>query len=164
VADTSVDLRRRASVGAWRLGVGRPGTGASGVRASYRDAREALDTAARLGLPGPVIDAADLLVYRVLLRDRAAITELVEELLAPLRVARGGAAPLLATLSAYFDSGGNAMQTARSLHLSVRAVTYRLDRVARLTGHNPADPTQRFALHAAVLGARLLDWPDWPGS
>jgi sugar diacid utilization regulator len=154
-----VELRRRADVGAWRLGLGRPAPGPSGVRTSYQDACEALDTAARLGLPGAVIDSADLLVHRVLLRDRPAIAELVEGLLGPLRGARGGAAPLLATLSAYFECGGNAMQTARQLHLSVRAVTYRLERVARLTGHHPADPAQRFALHAAVLGARLLGWP-----
>lgn len=45
------------------------------------------------------------------------------------------------------------------MHLSVRAVSYRLDRVRQLTGHHPDDPGQRFTLHAAVLGARLLGWP-----
>jgi hypothetical protein len=44
--------------------------------------------------------------------------------------------------------------------MSVRTVTYRLAKVKALTSHDPADPTQPFALHAAVLGARLLDWPD----
>jgi DNA-binding PucR family transcriptional regulator len=41
----------------------------------------------------------------------------------------------------------------------VRTVTYRLARVAEVTGFSPARPDQRFDLHAAVLGARLLDWP-----
>ena len=50
--------------------------------------------------------------------------------------------------------------TARRLHLSVRAVTYRLERVATLTGYDPTDPAQRFTVHAAVLGARLLGWPQ----
>ncbi len=50
-------------------------------------------------------------------------------------------------------------ETARRLHMSVRTVTYRLAKVKTLTGHDPADPAQRFSLHAAVLGARLLDWP-----
>jgi DNA-binding PucR family transcriptional regulator len=44
----------------------------------------------------------------------------------------------------------------------VRAVTYRLDRVRRLTGHDPTQSTQRFTLHAAVLGAKLLGWPATP--
>lgn len=49
--------------------------------------------------------------------------------------------------------------TARRLSISARAVTCRLDRVQRLTGYAATDPTQRFTLEAAVLGARLLDWP-----
>jgi DNA-binding PucR family transcriptional regulator len=52
-----------------------------------------------------------------------------------------------------------ATDTARRLHLSVRAVTYRLDRVRTLTGYDPTDPAQRFTMHAAVLGAKLLGWP-----
>jgi DNA-binding PucR family transcriptional regulator len=43
--------------------------------------------------------------------------------------------------------------------MSVRTVTYRLAKVRTLTGYDPADPTQLFTLHAAVLGARLLEWP-----
>jgi len=39
-------------------------------------------------------------------------------------------------------------------------VTYRLDRVRSLTGYDPTDPDARFTLHAAVLGARLLGWPE----
>ena len=86
--------------------------------------------------------------------------ELVETLLTPLRRARGGAEPLLRTLEAYFAAGGNASLSARSLHLSVRALTYRLEKIADLTGRDPADPAQRFELQTAVLGARLLNWPS----
>lgn len=43
--------------------------------------------------------------------------------------------------------------------LSVRALTYRLERIHRLTGADPADPTHRYTLQTAVIGARLLDWP-----
>jgi DNA-binding PucR family transcriptional regulator len=99
-------------------------------------------------------------VFPVLLRDREAITDLVDTVLGPLRTARGGPHPYLETLSVLLDHQGNYTATARALHLSVRAVTYRLDRIQTLTGYHPGDPTQRFTLHAAVLGARLLDWPD----
>ncbi len=157
--DAAVQLQRRADVGRWRLGLGRARTGARGVRASYDEARSALELAERLSLDRPVVDGADLLVYQVLLRDRSAITDLVTAVLTPLLGARGGAEPLLATLRAYFDAGGNSARAARALHLSVRALTYRLDRVHALTGHDPAEPDQRFTLQAAVLGARLLGWP-----
>jgi DNA-binding PucR family transcriptional regulator len=82
--------------------------------------------------------------------------------LSPLTRARGGAEPLVTTLQAYFDTGGVATETAKRIHISVRAVTYRLERVHTLTGYDPADPAHRFTLQAAVLGARALDWPEKP--
>jgi sugar diacid utilization regulator len=153
-------LPRRGQAGHWQIGVGRSGIGADGVVASYREARDALDLAGRLDLDTPVVDARDLLVYNVLLRDRGALADLISSTLNPLLGARGGAVPLLETLAEYFAAGGNAALTARALHLSVRAVTYRLDRVRELTGHDPARADERFALHVAVLGAKLLGWPE----
>jgi hypothetical protein len=152
-------LRR---LGSLRVGVGRPRAGPTGVARSYEEAQEALELAGRLGLDDPVVEAASLLVYRVLLRDRGAIAELVDGVLAPLAQARGGAQPLLDTLAAYFQTGGVAAETARRLHLGVRTITYRLDRVRALTGYSATDPAHRFTLEAAVLGARLLDWPTTP--
>lgn len=142
-----------------QVGVGRTHPGPGGILRSYEEARGALELAASLGLTEFVLDASDLLVYQVLFRDRAAIIELVDTVLGPLNETRGGARPLLDTLAAYFASGGVAAETARTLFLSVRAVTYRLDRVKHSTGYDPRDPAQRFTLEAAVLGARLLDWP-----
>jgi hypothetical protein len=153
--------RMTAGLGSgWQIGVGRPGSGPAGVRVSYDEARDALDLARRLGLTAPVVMATDLLVYTVLLRDRAAVVELISTLLTPLMSARGGARPLLDTLSAYFAAGANAAAAARALHLSVRALTYRLERIAQLIGRDPADPEARFALQAATLGAQLLGWPE----
>ncbi|HEY7361572.1 MAG TPA: helix-turn-helix domain-containing protein [Streptosporangiaceae bacterium] len=146
----------------WRIVVGRPYPGPSGVVRSYEEAVEALDIAERLGLPEPVASAEDLLVYQVLLRDRTAITDLVRTVLLPLGAARGGAAPLLATLAAYFAHGGVAAAAARDLHLSVRAVTYRLARIRDLTGRDPGLPADALTLQVAVIGARLLDWPATP--
>ncbi|HTT51796.1 MAG TPA: helix-turn-helix domain-containing protein [Streptosporangiaceae bacterium] len=146
----------------WRVAFGRPYPGPGGVRRSYDEAGDALDVAQHLGMPDPVVDAADLLVYQVLLRDRPAITDLVGALLTPLAGARGGAGPLLETLQEYYASGGVAAEAARRLHLSVRAVTYRLARVRELTGYDPADPAQGLALRVAVIGARMLDWPAVP--
>ncbi|RFU22540.1 PucR family transcriptional regulator [Geodermatophilus marinus] len=146
----------------WRAGVGRAHPGPQGVARSYLEALEALDVAARLDLPQRVTHARDLLVYRVLLRDEEAIADLVGTVLGPLTAARGGPVPLLRTLETWFAAGRNSAETARRLHLSVRAVTYRLERVRELTGHRPGDPAADLPLQVAVTGARLLDWPRTP--
>ncbi|MFC4590885.1 PucR family transcriptional regulator [Sphaerisporangium corydalis] len=153
----------RANLGSgWRVGVGRPHRGPGGVVTSFREASDAIELGDRLGLRPQVLKASDLLVFPVLLRDRAAIEDLVATVLGPLREARGGPEPLLETLEAVFGAQGNQTAAARRLAISTRAVTYRLERVRRLTGFSPDDPTQRFTLETAVLGARLIGWP--PGA
>jgi sugar diacid utilization regulator len=154
------ELRRLRRGGPWRVTVGRPHPGAYGIARSYEEAREALTMARTLNLDARVTHADDLLIYRVLTRDQPAIVDLVHTVLGPLSLARDGAEPLLDTLSAYFEAGGVATEAATRLHLSVRAVTYRLDRVRTLTGYDPTSPAHRFTVHAAVLGARLLGWPQ----
>ncbi|MFD5016210.1 PucR family transcriptional regulator [Streptomyces chartreusis] len=142
-----------------QVAIGRAQPGPGGVVHSYEEALNALELAERLELEEPVLRAADLLVYPVLTRDRQAMADLVGSSLGPLTTARGGAGLLLDTLIAYFDSGCVAAEAARRLSLSVRALTYRLERIHKLTGADPADPAHRYMLQTAVIGARLLDWP-----
>ncbi len=144
----------------WRVAVGRPYVGAHGVARSYQEAREAMALVERLHPDADLVPTRDLLIYRVLGRDRAALTDLVESVLVPLQQARGGAAPLVDTLEAYFASRAVATETARRLHVSVRTVTYRLARVKSLTGLDPRIPVEGLTLQASVLGARLLPWPS----
>jgi DNA-binding PucR family transcriptional regulator len=141
------------------VAAGRAFPGAYGVARSYEECRESLTFADRLNLDDDVVHAGDLLVYRVLGRDQAAIVDLVRDVLGPLAQVRGGPELLLETLQEYFAAGDVATEAARRLHVSVRTVTYRLSRVAQLTGYRVSQPEQRFALQTAVLGARLLDWP-----
>jgi len=42
----------------------------------------------------------------------------------------------------------------------VRTVNDRLYRIKALTGYNPTEATHRFAPQAAVLGAKVLTWPE----
>lgn len=142
-----------------RVAIGRAQSGPGGVVHSYEEALNTLELAERLELEDPVLHAADLLVYPVLTRDRQAMADLVLNSLGPLTAARGGAEPLLRTLATYFDAGCVAAEAARRLSLSVRALTYRLERIHKLTGADPADPAHRYLLQTAVIGARLLDWP-----
>lgn len=151
-----------SGVKAHQVAVSRSRPGPSGIVRSYQEARGTLDLAERLELSAPMVDAADLLVFQVLGRDRAAITDLVATVLGPLEQARGGPAPLLDTLRSYCATGCVSTATARRLGISVRAVTYRLGRIRQLTGYDPTDPDQRYTLQTAALGARLLGWPAQP--
>jgi len=142
-----------------RVAVSRRHAGPLGISHAYAEAVDALDLAARLALDDEVVQARQLLVYRVLLRDESAMNDLVEAVLGPLTATREGPARHLETLEAYFSQGCNTTAAARALHLSVRALSYRLQRVHELTGHRPGDPAHQLALRVAVTGARLLDWP-----
>ncbi len=156
------ELSRLRAGGPWRVSVGRAHPGVYGIARSYEEAREALVMATRMRVDRAVVDTRDLLTYRVLARDQPALVDLVHAVLSPLTTARGGAAPLVETLVAYFECGCVATTTATTLHLSVRAVTYRLRRVRTLTGFDPLDPAHRYTLQTAVLGAQVLDWPARP--
>ncbi|MFC7220118.1 PucR family transcriptional regulator [Streptomyces polyrhachis] len=147
---------------AHRVALGRGHAGPTGVVRSYEEALAALTTAARLALEGPVLRAAELLVFPVLMRDREAMADLVRTVLGPLTTARGGAEPLVETLRVYADAGYVNAEAARRLGLSVRTLSYRLDRIKALTGYSPTDPLHRFTLETASLGARLLTWPARP--
>ena len=146
----------------WRAAISRAHSGPLGISRCYAEALDALRVADRLALPDRLVHAHQLLVYRVLLRDEEALADLVEAVLGPLVTARDGAERLLPTLQAYADSGGSTAGTARALHLSVRATSYRLQRISALTGLSTGAPEDRLALHVAAVGARLLDWPRRP--
>ena len=93
-----------------------PAAGADGVVTSYREARDILDLADRLGIEEPVLAGRNLAVYRILLRDKRLLADLVDSTLGPLRTARGGAAPLVDTLLAYF-----ALRRRRRAHAPARS-------------------------------------------
>lgn len=146
----------------WRMAVSRSRPGAAGVRLGFEEARATLEIAERLALPAPVVRAEDLLIYQVLGRDREPMRELIRTVLLPLEAARGGAAPLLATLRTYLSTGGVAVHAAQQMHLSVRALTYRLDRIKELTGRDPGDPEDQYVLETALRGALMVGWPHTP--
>ncbi|WP_279581228.1 PucR family transcriptional regulator [Fodinicola feengrottensis] len=87
------------------------------------------------------------------------MADLIRSILTPLNDAQNGPEPLLDTLEAYFQACCCSTEAAKTLHLSVRAVTYRLHRVRVLTGYDVDNPDDRLALQVAVAGARLLGWP-----
>ncbi|MFJ9697077.1 PucR family transcriptional regulator [Kitasatospora sp. NPDC101183] len=165
VLDAFADLTLRPGPGyrpVVRVATGRRHSGASGVLRSYEEALDALDYAGRLDLPASNLRAEELLVFPVLMRDRAAMADLVGSVLGPLTESRGGARPLLDTIVVHSESAYVNAEAARRLGLSVRTLSYRLERIKALTGYDPADALQRFTLETAAMGARLLNWPEQP--
>jgi hypothetical protein len=145
-----------------RAGVGRAWAGESGPMRSYLEAIDCLEVADRLALSTSISRADDLLVFLSLFRNRALLDDLVRSVLLPLEGMRGGAPDYLETLQAHFDSYGVATATARVLHLSVRGLTYRLERIRGVLNHDLDDPQQRLTVELALVAAQLLNWPATP--
>ncbi len=157
--DTARDLVRvleESEPGPWQVAIGRPHAGPVGLVRAYEEARDSLDLARRLGWTDRVVRYEALLPYRLLTLDPTTAVEMVEEILGPLQRARGGIEPMVETLEGYFAESGNVSATGRRIHLSARAVVYRLERIAQLTGYSPQDPEARFVLEVAVRARRLL--------
>jgi hypothetical protein len=84
-AELAHQLLTVLGTGKWQLAVGCGHPGLRGLATSLDEARGTLEHAEKLGFTAPVLNAADLLVFPVLLRDREAIVDLVTTVLGPLR-------------------------------------------------------------------------------
>jgi hypothetical protein len=149
-------LLQDAEPGPWRVAVGPIGDGARGIAVSFAEALRAVELAALIDLPLGAVPVEALAGHRLLERDPQAFGAVTERVRAQLGTVRGGAEPLFRTLETYLDTGANTTETARRLHLSPRAVTYRLDAIRRATGLDPRRSPDRFTLEVAAIGARTL--------
>lgn len=145
------------------------GTGTVGVASSdglrgdrlvsaHREARRCLDTLVRLGRAGEVSDPAGLGVARLLLGDNDPehVAAFVETMVGPVRAwdERRGTG-LVATLEAWFATGGHLKDTASLLHVHPNTVTQRLERVGELLGAGWREPGRSLDLQLALRLARL---------
>ncbi|HVT21524.1 MAG TPA: helix-turn-helix domain-containing protein [Mycobacteriales bacterium] len=158
-AVAQVVARLRESTSGLEAGVGRSRSGEAGPMRSFREAADCLLLGERLGLSGDAAYADDLIAYLALARDPDLLVELVTSVLTPLAGLRGGAADAIDTLQAYLDNHASATATARALHLSVRGLTYRMERIQGVLSRDLDDSQQRLTVELALLAARLLDWP-----
>ena len=98
-----------------------------------------------------VLRATDHAADLVIARDPVVADDLVRSLLGPLiDLPEQRRVPLLETLSAWVLQPGHHTVLADELHVSVRTVRYRVDRLRELLGDVIDDPTQRLALGLAV--------------
>jgi sugar diacid utilization regulator len=159
--DAVVHMLDDSVEGPWHIGVGGTHGGPGGLLRSYREALNAIELAGRARLSDRVAYFERLLPQRLLASDPGVCGALASITLGPLERARGGGEPLIETLVAYFATGGNVESAARRLHLSPRAVRYRLDRIASLTGRSVFEPDDRFVLELALRCRAFVG--DTPG-
>jgi DNA-binding PucR family transcriptional regulator len=99
------------------------------------------------------VESDSLLPERALAGDPPARRILVERIHRPL--AALSQAPLLATATAYLDSGGSLEATARALFVHPNTVRYRLGRIADVTGYDLTEPREGWAARIALAIGRL---------
>ncbi|MDW3219197.1 MAG: helix-turn-helix domain-containing protein [Acidimicrobiales bacterium] len=131
----------------WWVGVGGRADDLGAVDRAYQEAREALGLcrlfgSARVG----VYDT--MLAHRVLAGSPEVAAELVAAVLGPLE--RSSRGDLLETLETFIAHGGNMAAVARAMALGPRTVSYRLDRIAELTGWSAREADGRFTLELAL--------------
>ena len=109
---------------------------------------DAYDTVGAFGLLLPFVSGPDIDIVAA----RQRMTAFAVTLLGPLEEhdARRGS-ELVATLEAYLQLGGALAQAAERLSIHRNTLSYRLGRIAELTGRDLNDPATRFLMQAALI-------------
>lgn len=140
------------------IGVGRAVEGLSGLRDSYREARQALMMARRLAEPNPLY-FGELKVYRLLfqLEHSPELEAFCHEMIGTLiAYDRAQGTDLVETLSAYFAHKGNLSQTAEALFVHRNTLLYRMERIREISGLDLDNPETRLSIQLALRAWRLL--------
>lgn len=146
-------------------GVGQPAAGLVELRKSYRQAERALQMSAdlRAGSDGCTLYFGDLSLYRLLLSvdDPQELQRFCDETLgAVLEYDGRHEGELIRTLDAFFTNNGNLARTADELCVHRNTLSYRLSRVADITGMDLEDAETRLMLHLALKVRRVLKATD----
>jgi carbohydrate diacid regulator len=130
------------------IGIGRFHPGLPGLARSYQDARAALSLGRRLGLSQRVycLDELGAAAF-VGISDERTKLELAVRLLGPLDSEHG----LLATLQAFFEENCCPSTTAKRLAIHRNTLSYRLDKVASLSGLDPRRFDDAIQIRLALL-------------
>ena len=160
-SSSSAVLKRLAGDTAGRsvsVGVSGEIIGPSDLPGAAQQAIDALERAkVARGTPVAVYDDPLALGIRGLLlrlRDDPALQEFVAAVLGDLpgEDRRG---VLAETLEVYVECGGAQSETAERLGIHRNTLSYRLRKIADLTGSDPGSPEGRLALHLALIARRL---------
>lgn len=138
------------------LGIGQPVARLLDVRASYRQAAQAMNLEQRLRHNKPQVYAS-LGVYRLLLplAETGELRAFAEQVLGKLLRQENDKVHLLETLRAYFQNRSNVMKTARALYIHRNTLLYRLERIRELGGFDLDDAETRLMLQLALRAHEL---------
>lgn len=140
------------------IGIGRSVDALSGLRDSYRQARQALSMARRLADPNPLY-FGELNVYRLLfqLEHTPELESFCREMIGTLiEYDRAQGTDLVETLSAFFAHNGNLSQTAEALFVHRNTLLYRMERIREISGLDLDNPETRLSIQLALRARRLL--------
>jgi GAF domain-containing protein len=152
------DVRATLERAGVRATVGVAAASPENLRPAYDEARRCLDTLLTLGRSGEVSDPAGLGLARLLLGENGPeeLAGFIETTLGPVLAydaARG--TELVATLDAWFATGGRLKETGARLHVHPNTVSQRLGRVRELLGADWRDPARSLDLQLALRVHRL---------
>src|SRR5690242_8724460 len=142
----------------WTGAVG-PAVPLARASSSLRWARQALALAKRGLAPtsGGVIRCSGQLSTLVIFSDEELVKTLAATRLDPLRRLRAAQQETLSeTLLCWLQSGGNAREVARRLHVHPQTARYRMRQLYLLFGDELHEPEARFELEIALRAQRLL--------
>lgn len=147
-----LDQLASQSRGAASAGIGRYYQGWQELARSFDEAHYACETGVALHGPGRVYLTDDLgAASFVANADPTLKQELARRLLGPL----AGEQDLRTTLETYLRSNLSPSATAEALHIHRHTLSYRLDKIARLTGCDPREFDAAVRLYLAVLTERI---------
>lgn len=141
------------------VGLGRPKRGIPGVRASAREAEQALTMGTRLYGPGRVTAFSDLGLHRVLfaMQSHVELREFFDDQVgAIVEYDRRTGAGLMKTLDAFFHCHGSPTEIAALLHVHRNTVLYRLRRIEDVGHLHLNNPQTRLNLHLCLRVREVL--------
>ncbi|HYL71584.1 MAG TPA: helix-turn-helix domain-containing protein, partial [Candidatus Dormibacteraeota bacterium] len=147
------ECARTTGDAATSAGIGRASAGAAAVRASFREAEQALAMGRKVLGAGLTSSFSHLGLHRLLfaLAQHPELADFYEDtvgLLVAYDERTGG--ELMATLNAFFACHGSPTETAQQLHLHRNTVLYRLRRIEEVGNLNLDDPGTRLNLNLCL--------------
>ncbi|MDZ4770582.1 MAG: helix-turn-helix domain-containing protein [Chloroflexota bacterium] len=147
-----------AAIDGLRLGVSASVRGAGAVGAAYRQSRDALHIAAKVGIDDHPTILFERLGYLHTLYQAGEGALHANPFVPMLRLLRVELqADLFHTLEVYLDAGANGVQTAEELMIHRSTLNYRLQRIAEVCAVNLGDPVTRTNLQVAIKLVRLFE-------
>ncbi len=140
------------------VGIGQVAARVNGWRGSYKDATQAADLAQKLRAETSLF-IGDLGIYMFLSKPdyRDDLIALRDSTIGNLiGIEERQRADLLATLNAFFEAHGNHTATADALSVHRNTLSYRMARIAEITGLDLNQPDVRLAVHLALKIHKLL--------